>query len=205
MKANNENLRLGIIFVTVLILTVSIYSGAQAIKGMKANRDREKANAFFLNAHELQALCFKNILPENTSEPFVVLGIGCISSRDYVDPSNKVISILTGYPYKIGVYSDYKGGLYGGLLPPEVFQQPGEVDKEGSLYFIRFEAVSSKGLEIEMGRISGSLDGVGETFFATKNEDGDWELEGPFLSWISSNDESEQEAPANLVNSVHSA
>ena len=205
MKPNKENLRLGIIFVSVIVLTLIVYFGAQAIKAMKMYRDREHANEFLLGAHDLQVLCFRRILPANTSEPSVSLGVRYISSHDYVDPSRKVMARLTGYPYQIGAYSDCKHGLYGGLLPREMSQKPGEIDKDGSLFFIRFEAISDKGIEIEMGRISGSLDGIGETFYATKNEDGDWQLDGPFSQWISSKDNCEQEEPANLVNSVRSA
>jgi hypothetical protein len=197
MKDINENLRLGVIFVTVIVLTVMIYFGSQAVNVMKDKRDRSQANAFLLNAHDLQILCFRKILPEDTTEPSIVLGVRYISLPDFDDPSSEVLAGLSAYPYKIGVYSDYKPGLYGGTLPLKGSQQLGEADKEGSLYFIKFKAITKNGIEVEIGRISGSLDGVGETFIAIKNKDGTWELEGTGSQWISSNKKGEPSAGEN--------
>lgn len=197
MKDINPNLRLVVIFVTVLVLTIMIYFGIQAANTMKKNHDRSQTNAFLLNAHDLQILCFRKILPEDSTEPSIVIGVRYITYPEFVDPPSEVLTGLSGYAYKIGVYSDFRPGMYGGTLPLKETQQEGEIDKEGSLYFIKFQTITEKGIEIEIGRISGSLDGVGETYYATKNNDGAWELEGTSSQWISLNKKGEPLASEN--------
>jgi len=188
MHPKNNKPSFYIIFATTLLtvslMTASAVFGLRLFQKINENRRVKQANSFLREAHDLQLLCFRHILPKEKKDPFIVICVRYISGDTCKDPPQPVVNQLSDYPYQIGLRSNFQRSVYGGMTPktnPDTIHSNHE---EGRLYFVHFIEVTPSGIVIEMGERRHMLDGSGWEILAAKNENGEWEIKKIMSHWL---------------------